>query len=263
MNAIVKGNAAQLPAELTNLGNALIQEGQSATGISDLLRFLSREGGIWVFGVDGDENMEDARWAINPLSFEHGFVCWKNKKIAGEAMVPVGVAKPGRETLADHGTFTDGKGKEVQTKWDEQMSIRLRCVVGEDEGTEVDFRSSTVGGISCIKAVAKAVGGRIAAGKMDVVAVVELTNDSYNHAEYGKTYVPTMDIASWMDMDGPATEGGGEAPEASVSDDQDEVAEDTPPARTRRGRTAAAPAEASEPAAEDKPAPRRRRSRSA
>ena len=258
MNAIVKGNGAQLPAELANLGNALIQEGQSATGISDLLRFLSREGGIWVFGVDGDENMADARWAVNPLSFEHGYVCWKNKKIAGEAMVPVGVAKPGRETLADHGSFTDAKGKEVQTKWDEQMSIRLRCTVGEDEGTEVDFRSSTVGGISCIKAVAKAVGGRISAGKMDVVAVVALTNDSYNHAEYGKTYVPTMEIDSWILMDGPA-----EAAEAPVSDDTPEPADDPAPRRGRRSAAPAASEEVVETVAEDAPAPRRRRSRSA
>ena len=257
-NQITTGNGAGLPAELAGLGNALIQEGQSATGISDLLRFLSREGGIWVFGVDGDENMEDARWAVNPLSFEHGYVCWKNKKIAGEAMVPVGVAKPGRETLADHGSFTDGKGKEIQTKWDEQMSIRLRCVAGEDEGTEVDFRSSTVGGISCIKAVAKAVGGRISAGKMDVVAVVELTNSSYTHAEFGKTFVPEMNIESWMDMDG-GDAAAPEAAEAPESDDTPEPADDPAP---RRGRRSAAPAASEEPA-EDAPAPRRRRSRSA
>lgn len=267
MNQIVKGNAAQLPAELANLGNALIQEGQSATGISDLLRFLSREGGIWVFGAEAVENEEGSRWAINPMSFEHGYVCWKAKKVAGEAMVAVGTAKPPRDSLADHGVFNDAKGKEVQTKWDEQMSIRLKCVEGEDEGTEVDFRTSTVGGISCIKAVAKAVGGRISSGKMDVVAVVDLTNDSYTHAEYGKTFVPTMTIESWMDMDGQdaavsesetvAEVGGGLEPDVH----EEEVADEVAPRRAR-GRTRAAPAAADPAPADEKPA-RRRRARSA
>lgn len=263
---------SQLPAELQNLGNALIQEGQSATGISDLLRFLSREGGIWVFGAEAVENEEGARWAINPLSFEHGYVCWKAKKIAGEAMVAVGVAKPPRDQLADHGVFNDAKGKEVQTKWDEQMSIRLRCVEGEDEGTEVDFRSSTVGGISCIKSVAKAVGARISSGKMDVVAVVELTNDSYNHAEYGKTYVPTMTIEAWMEMDGDATgpavsesETLSEAIEAdedaALAAVQAEATEDAPAPRRRRGAAPAA-SEAPVDAEPEKPV-RRRRARSA
>jgi hypothetical protein len=262
MNAIVKGNGAQLPAELANLGNALIQEGQSATGISDLLRFLAREGGIWVFGAEAVENEEGARWAINPLSFEHGYVCWKAKKIAGEAMVAIGVAKVPRETLQDHGTYTDGKGKEVQTTWDEQMSIRLRCVAGEDEGTEVDFRTSTVGGLSCIKASAKAIGARISSGKTDVVAVVDLTNDSYTHKEYGKMYVPQMTIESWIEMD-----GGAVSESDSASEPADEV-EEAPAADApapRRGRRAASQG-ASEPASENVPeeAPaRRRRSRSA
>ena len=257
-------NIATLPKELQSLGNALIQEGQSATGISDLLRFLSREGGIWVFGTEAVENEPGSGWAVNPLSFEHGYVCWKNKKIAGEAMVAVGTAKPPRDSLADHGSYVDNKGKEVQTKWDEQMSIRLRCVVGEDKGTEVSFRSSTVGGISCIKAVAKAVGARISAGKMDVVAVVELEHDSYVHSDYGKTFTPVMKIESWIDMDGPDAAVSPE-PEAVVDDDggpehvAQMAAEEQLPTRGR-GRTRAAEAE---PEAEPETPVRRRRARSA
>jgi len=255
---------SQLPAELQKLGSALIQEGQSATGISDLLRFMSREGGIWVFGIDGIENEEGALWAINPLSFEHGYVCWKNKKIAGEAMVAVGIAKPVKDSLEDHGVFADAKGKDVQTKWDEQMSIRLKCVAGEDKGTEVDFRTSTVGGISCIKVLAKAVGARISAGKTDVVAVIELTRDSYNHAEYGKTFIPEMTIESWMEMDGvaeaPAETGDG--PEPSMPAGAEEQVE-APKARRSRSNAATEPEEAPTAPAEDTPAPRRRRARSA
>ena len=262
-------NIATIPAELAKLGNALIQEGQSATGISDLLRFLSREGGIWVFGAEAVENEEGSGWAINPLSFEHGYVCWKNKKIAGEAMVPVGTAKPPRDSLADHGTFTDGRGKEVQTKWDEQMSIRLKCVVGEDKGTEVDYRTSTVGGISAIKAVAKAVGARISGGKMDVVAVVELANDFYTHSEYGKTFTPVLKIESWMEMDGKDALGAPE-PEATAEEEVPHRiagAEEEPTTARSRGRARAAALidedAVGETEAEPEKPVRRRRARSA
>jgi hypothetical protein len=235
--AIQTGNSATLPAAIQGLGNALIQEGQSSTGMGDLLRFMSRDGGTWTFGAEGVVNEDGSRWAVNPLSFEMGYVCWKAKKVAGEAMVAFGTARPPRESLVDHGSFTDPKGKVIQTKWDEQMSIRLKCVEGEDAGTEVTFKSSTVGGISCVKALAKAVGARISSGKMDVVAVVELTNTFYTHAEYGKTYVPEMAIESWTDMDEDPAAPAAKAEAPEEVEEVEEVVEDMP-VRRRRSRTA-------------------------
>lgn len=209
---------ANLPAQLANLGNALITEGSSRSGgmDTDLLKFLSREGGVWVYGQEGIDVEPESTWAVNPLSFQHGWVCWKDSKIAGEAMAPVGQPKPMVDTLPDNGV--DAKGK--QTTWDEQMSIRLMCVSGEDEGVEVIYKVSTVGGLNAIKDLAKAVGAKINSGSADVVAVVTLANDSYPHKEYGKTYIPVLDIASWMGMDA--------APAAAPAEAADEGADDTP-----------------------------------
>ena len=127
----------------------------------------------------------------------------------------------------------------------------------------MDYRTSTVGGISCIKAVAKAVGARISTGKMDVVAVVELTNDSYTHSEYGKTFVPTMAIESWLEIDGPDAAVSPE-PEAIAEDTQEDPPEPTTPRSRGRARAAALidEGEAEVPAEEEKPV-RRRRARSA
>lgn len=257
-----KGNSAQLPAEIAALGNALVAEGQAASGISDLLRFLSREGGIWVFGAEAVENEEGARWAIDPRTFEVGLVCWKNKKIAGEAMVPAGTKHPVKAEMVDHGSYTDGKGKEVATKWDEQQSVSLTCVEGEDKGTIVNFRTSTVGGVGCIKLMAKTVGQRALSGQ-DYIAIVELTNDFYTHAEFGKTYFPTMEVIEWKADKAPAAAAPAEdATETASEAAEEEIAEDAPVTRRGRGRTATAPVEAAEAPADEAPV-RRRRSRSA
>lgn len=260
-----KGNSAQLPAEIAALGNALVAEGQAASGISDLLRFLSREGGIWVFGAEAVENEEGARWAIDPRTFEVGLVCWKNKKIAGEAMVPAGTKHPVKAEMVDHGSYTDGKGKEVATKWDEQQSVSLTCVEGEDKGTVVNFRTSTVGGVGCIKLMAKTVGQRALSGQ-DYIAIVELTNDFYTHAEFGKTYFPTMEVIEWKADEppahGPSNDVAGDNADAPPEAADEEIAEEAPVTRRGRGRASTASTEA--PAAPVDEAPvRRRRSRSA
>ncbi len=242
MNDIAKQDSSNLPAELAGLGTAMIQEGATMGGVQDLLKFLSREGGLWVFGVDATEIEPDSQWAINPLSFEYGWVCWKDSKIAGEAMVPVGVAKATRDSLTDHGT--DSKDKAVS--WDEQMACRLMCVSGEDTGIEVNYRTSTYGGLQAIKSVMKAVGTKINSGAGEVVAIVELKRDHYMHPDFGKTYTPELEIVSWTLMDVAPEEEAEEEPKkptrasrakpAKVEEavEEEEVAEEKPRARRRR-----------------------------
>ena len=212
---------SNLPAALSNLGNALIQEGEAATGLGgDLLKFLARQGGSWVYGKEGTDVEEGSLWAANPMSFEHGFVCWKDQKVAGEHMVGVGIAKPDQLSLPDNGQ--DSKGN--ATKWQGQMSIKLKCTSGEDKGVEVIYKTSTVGGVSAIKALAKAVGNQINSGTLAVAPLVELEVDSYQHSDYGKMYTPVLKVNSWVNMDG--TAGNSEPEEVEE--------EEKPKARRRR-----------------------------
>lgn len=211
---------ANLPAELSNLGNALIQQGEESHALTHpLLKFSTNEGNIWMYGQDGVEVEEGSLWAVNPLSFEHGYVCWKDSKIVGEHMVPAGVATPNASSFEDHGP--DSRGK--PTRWDAQMSIMLKCISGEDAGTEVKYSTSTKGGVSAIKALSKAVGMQINSGSADVVPVVVLDKDYYTHKEYGKIYTPKLTVDKWMGMDGTDTEAEAEA-------------EAEPPTRSRKRR---------------------------
>ena len=34
--------------------------------------------GIWVYGQENIEVEDESRWAINPVSIMHGYVCWTN-----------------------------------------------------------------------------------------------------------------------------------------------------------------------------------------
>ena len=217
---------AGLPANLGAFANSLMQEGQSSAGAAfgDLLRFAARDGGSWVFGNESDNPIDGSQWAVNPQSFLHGYVCWKDKKPVGEMMVPVGGKAVNRNDLEDYGP--DEKGK--PTQWQEQYSLKVKCIGGEDEGVELEYKASTFGGIAAIKEVMLAVGQRINAGKTDVVPVVQLVNDSYIHKEYGKTYTPKLQIDSWLGMGGePVVEE--EEPQVDVLEN-----EAPPPRRKQR-----------------------------
>lgn len=206
-------------------------------GVQDLLKFLSREGGVWVYGVEAVDVQDESEWAINPLSFEYGYVCWKDSKPAGEAMVSVGVQRPDKATLVDHGE--DSKGKKVG--WDEQMACRLMCVSGDDVGVELNYRTSTYGGIQAIKSVMKEVGAKINAGKGEVVAIVTLENDSYIHADHGKTYTPQMPIVRWtaMEVEAPVA-GDAEEPASETETPVDPLPKAEEPAAAPRRRRRAA-----------------------
>ena len=45
------------------------------------------KGGHWVFGADQTEIEEGSTWAVNPLSFVHGFIAWGDGEVLGEKMV--------------------------------------------------------------------------------------------------------------------------------------------------------------------------------
>lgn len=164
--------------------------------------------GIWVYGQENIEVEEESEWAINPVSIQHGYVCWTNKEkgegkneLLGEVYAPMSAAPIDPTTLPDKGW-----------PWKPATTVRLKCVSGDDEGTEVIYKPSSVGGANVMQTLLDAIEKQLDAGTDEIVPVVELVNDNYQHKQYGKTYVPQFDIKSWVTMDGPV-EGEGDAPE--------------------------------------------------
>ena len=91
----------------------------------------SRDGdGTWLFGQKQTIAEDGSRWAINPRSFQRGFICFGdgNKKL-GERLLPVSQPMP------------DSRTPRQGLEWQEQWAVNLKCLSGTDAGIEVIFKT--------------------------------------------------------------------------------------------------------------------------
>jgi hypothetical protein len=166
------------------------------------------KGGHWVFGADQTEVEDDSTWAVNPLSFVHGFIAWGDGEVLGEKMV--GIANPLPEL--------DEAPPGAKKGWESQVGMSMKCVSGDDKGLEARYTVTSVGGKRAVQTLAVALADQVDKDQTKPVAIVRLKKDHYQHKSYGKIYTPVFEIVEWMSMDG-------EAPE---------VAAEEAPARRRR-----------------------------
>ena len=167
------------------------------------------KGGHWVFGADQTEIEEGSTWAVNPLSFVHGFIAWGDGEVLGEKMV--GIANPLPEL--------DEAPPGAKKGWESQVGMSMKCVSGDDKGLEARYTVTSVGGKRAVQTLAVALADQVEKDQTKPVAIVRLKKDSYQHKSYGKIYTPVFEIVEWMSMDG-------EAPEAAPTEEA--------PARRRR-----------------------------
>ena len=167
--------------------------------------------------------------------------------MVGEVMEPVHAPKPPRPAPTEGWPYT------------EQRMFELRCMDGDDEGTEVVYKVASIGGMRAVDDLLSALQGQLNDNPMFPCPVVELLSDSYQHQKYGKIYVPIFSIVDWAAMDGKLlTEAHPEL--AAPTPAPAPAPEPAPaPAPTPRARRAAAAAPAMAPApAEPEPTARRR-----
>ena len=168
--------------------------------------------GDWVFGADQTEVDEGTLWAVNPFSFVHGYIAWGDGEVLGEKMVSVSHPLPEMESApagANRG-------------WETQVGMSLKCISGPDNGLEVRYSVTSVGGKRAVQGLAVAIAQQVENDQSKPVPVVTLKRDHYTHKSYGKIYTPVFEVQEWMSMDGGKAEG--EEPKA-----------DAAPARRRRG----------------------------
>ena len=237
MNALTQ-RASGAIASLSNLKSGLQNVAATivTSGGDPFLRLLTD--GVWVYGADNVEVQDGSLWALNPFSIMHGFVSWTDhpgkqaNEIVGEVMVPAGSPLPIQSELQDTGW-----------PWTQQLSVQLRCMNGEDVGTQVLYKTSSTGGMNALKATINKIMAHIEEDIETPVALVSLETDHYMHKKWGKTYVPVLDVQKWIAL-------ADEAPDVDDEPANEPVAE-AKPARTRR---TAEQAPASKPATETKPA---------
>ncbi len=216
-----------LPANVSDMAQALAKSaGAAGSAGSDSYMKMDRTG-AFLYGVENTEVEEGSLWAVNPMGFKHGWTCWGNEehgtegKNMGEVMVPSTQPMPLEEDLPN------AKGD-----WTKCVAIQLRCISGEDEGTQVAFKTNSNGGRKAYANLLQEIVTRITSGETEVVPAVELLSDSYKHSNYGKIFNPIFDIQKWMGMDGEQAE----EPETEAPEPEQE--EEAPKPARRRSRKA-------------------------
>ena len=183
---------AALQTALANVNTAAII---GRTGLPMLL--FKREGsGTWMFGQKKTIPEPGSKWAINPLTFKYGFICFgDNNKVLDERLVSVSQPKPVITELPDTGF-----------PWQEQWAVNLKCLDGADAGVEVVFKATTDGGIKAVVLMVDLVRDRLNSGQHDgkIAPIALLEKDSYQHSQYGKVWFPVLNTIDWMPLDGPA-----------------------------------------------------------
>ena len=199
MSNLVKFSGANLPS-VASLSTALRTIATDVSASSTSIIPMDRTG-HWVFGADQTEAEDDARWAVNPFSFVHGFIAWGDGEVLAEKLVPV------TEPLPELEAAPPGAKK----GWEPQTGLSLKCITGEDAGMEARFTTTSVGGRKAVQALAVAIATQVEKDQGKPVPVVKLGKDHYTHKSYGRIYTPVFDVVEWVSMNGEA------APEAEAA----------------------------------------------
>lgn len=238
MNALTQKSSSAVAA-LSNLKAGLVNVASTITtaGGDPYLRLL-KDGG-WVYGADNVEIEEGSEWAINPLSLMHGWSAWTdykkkaNEKL-GEVMVPASAPLPPRADLRE---IKDEDGNACE--WNQQLSLQFQCLNGEDEGTQVQYNTTSVGGMKAVKEILNAIARQLETDMDNPVPVVELSSDHYQHKTYGKTYFPVFEIIKWVPLDEQIKDPVKQQ-DTPDSDQQGEAPKEAEQVRTRGEQTRAA-----------------------
>jgi len=200
--------------ELANLPNVgalttALRTLEKDTGAAGSVIIKMDKTGHWVYGADQTEVDDQSTWAINPLSFVHGYIAWGDGEVLGEKMVPVTQPLP----------ELDAAPPNAKKGWEQQVGMSMKCLSGEDKGMEARYTVTSVGGRKAISVLAVALAEQVEKDQTKPVPVVKLKKDHYQHKSYGKIYTPVFEVLEWVSMSS--------EPEAEATEEA--------PARRRRG----------------------------
>jgi hypothetical protein len=192
MSNLVKFSGANLPS-VVSLSTALRTIASDVSASTTAIIKMDRTG-HWVFGADQTEAQDDARWAVNPFSFVHGFIAWGDGEVLAEKLVPVTEPKPELEPAPPG----------AKKGWEEQTGLSLKCISGDDAGLEARFTTTSVGGRKAVQTLAVAIATQVDKDPSKPVPIVKLAKDHYTHKSYGRIFTPVFEVVEWVSMDGDA-----------------------------------------------------------
>ena len=230
MNAIVSRPAGTGLISREDLAKSLNNAAMAMPTVGGDKAFLKMDKatGDWLFGQEETVVEDDSLWAANPLSLKHGWVAWDTNAGGApvqEIMVPINRPLPPIESLPELGLGTADKksGARAQLTYQRQQSVDFVCVKGEDEGTTVEYKQSSTGAMKLFANLTNALLDQVQRGD-EIVAVGQMTFDSYKHKQYGKINNPIFKIVEWRTMDdtAPVVESP-KTPETVAYEQQDDA----------------------------------------
>ena len=216
MSNITTFSGANLPS-VKSLATALRTIETDVGGAGTVIIKMDKTG-HWVFGADQTEIEDDSTWAVNPFSFVHGYIAWGDGEVLAEKMGSVSQPLPELEAAPPG----------AKKGWETQVGFSMKCLSGQDEGMEVRYTTTSVGGKKAVQALAVAIATQVEKDQDKPVPVVTLGKEHYTHKSYGRIYTPVFAVKEWASMDG-QTEPQEEAPAIEATEDA--------PAPTRRRRS--------------------------
>ena len=225
----------QLPAVLQDLVTTLVAAEQASPDTGGDFQYLKMDkGGKWLFGAEDTQVSADSAFVIEPASYSQGYVAWADGELQGEFMAVAGKTPITLGDLPPLKITIDDEGNAVN--WKPQKAFAMKGIEGEEEGTQMLYKTSSRGGLKTISGLLSAIIERGRAGNSDLCPVIMLDHSSYKHKKksYGTIYTPVLTVDEWMGM--------------PVADDEPEQ-EEVEPAKVekpKRSRKAAAMVEEEE-----------------
>lgn len=219
MNALVNFGNSNLPS-VQSLASSL-RGIEKDVGPAGVVIIKMDKTGHWVFGADQTEVEDDAKWAVNPFSFVHGYIAWGEGTVLGEKMASISEPLPELEP-APAG---------AKRGWEKQVGLSVKCINGEDEGMEARYSATSVGGKRAVQELAVAIAQQVDRDQTLPVPIVRLKKEHYQHKTFGRIYTPVFEILDWIGMDGKTADAGADV---AVED----AAEAPSESRRRRTRSA-------------------------
>ncbi len=171
---------------------------------------MDKGNGEWLYGQEETLVSTNSLWAVNPHSFQHGWISWDTATGGPplqEHMVSVSQPLPSVTSLPPVPNHAPYK---------QQRSVQLVCISDPDAkgsdsdvGVMCEYKQSSFGAMKLYKALTDAILAQINAGSDAIVPIVQLTNESYKHDKWGRVTNPIFKIVEWRtmtDTSAPATE---------------------------------------------------------
>lgn len=181
---------------------------------------MDKKTGEWFYGQDETLVEPDALIAVNPYSLRHGYIAWLDlKHVEGEQMVPINQPLPSQAGLPQ---VKAPKG------WQLQLSVDMAIINGDDAGIQLQYKHSSVGALKAFSNLTSAIFAKVKSGADEIVPIIQLKGNGYDHKEWGHIINPILDIVEWRAMD------DGSAPTTAAA--AEPPAKTEPPPRTRAPR---------------------------